>query len=243
MKSIKLTIVALCSVAFLAQSCNTASTSSSSSSYATKGEIDSVSYALGASLGMMISQNGLTELNMAEFDAAFKKASKGDTTLKISQDQINSVIQTYMMKKMEFEAKSTTEEGVKFLQENKSKDGVVTTESGLQYKIITEGTGAKPTADDSVEVHYKGTFIDGKEFDSSYARNEPVTFPLNNVIKGWTEGFQNFSEGTKAVLYIPSELAYGAQGNRGIKPNSTLIFEVELLKVIPADAAASQPTK
>ena len=123
-------------------------------------------------------------------------------------------------------------EGIAFLTENAKKENVTTTPSGLQYEILTAGNGASPSATDKVTVHYQGTTIDGKEFDSSYKRGESITFPLNGVIAGWTEGLQLMQEGAKYRLYIPSELAYGASGaGSDIGPNSTLIFDVELIKV------------
>jgi FKBP-type peptidyl-prolyl cis-trans isomerase FkpA len=129
-------------------------------------------------------------------------------------------------------ADSALEKGQAFLKENARKEGVKTTSSGLQYKITKEGTGKNPKATDTVVVHYKGTTIDGKEFDSSFKRGEPATFPLNGVIKGWTEGLMYLSEGGKATLYIPSELAYGKRGAPGaIGPDETLIFDVELIKI------------
>lgn len=130
-------------------------------------------------------------------------------------------------------ADPATEKGEKFLKENATKDGVKTTATGLQYKIVKEGTGKNPKATDTVLVHYRGTLLDGTEFDSSYKRNEPISFPLNRVIPGWTEGLQLLKEGGKGILYIPSKLAYGESGTPGgpIGPNETLIFEVELLKV------------
>lgn len=122
--------------------------------------------------------------------------------------------------------------GEKFLAENATKEGVVTTASGLQYKILTEGTGKSPKATDTVLVHYAGTLLSGTEFDSSYRRKEPIEFPLNRVIPGWTEGVQLMKEGAKFRFFIPSKLAYGPRGaGRDIGPNETLIFEVELLKV------------
>jgi FKBP-type peptidyl-prolyl cis-trans isomerase len=123
--------------------------------------------------------------------------------------------------------------GVAFLAENAKKANIVTTASGLQYEILTPGTGSvSPSATETVKVHYKGTTLDGKEFDSSYSRGEPISFPLNRVIPGWTEGVQLMTEGAKYRFYIPSELAYGEQGAGGsIGPNSTLIFDVELLKI------------
>jgi len=129
-------------------------------------------------------------------------------------------------------AQSAAEKGEAFLKENSTKEGVKTTASGLQYKITKEGEGKSPKATDTVLVHYKGTLLDGKEFDSSYKRNEPIEFPLSGVIPGWTEGLQLVKEGGKATLYIPGKLAYGPRGAGGlIGPNETLIFEVELLKV------------
>jgi FKBP-type peptidyl-prolyl cis-trans isomerase len=123
-------------------------------------------------------------------------------------------------------------EGIAFLTENAKKEGITTTPSGLQYEILTEGKGASPSATDKVTVHYQGTTLDGKEFDSSYKRGESITFPLNGVISGWTEGLQLMQEGAKYRLYIPSELAYGSNGaGADIGPNSTLIFDVELIKV------------
>lgn len=129
-------------------------------------------------------------------------------------------------------AQSPSEKGAAFLKENAAKPGVTTTPSGLQYVVLTPGTGRSPRATDTVLVHYKGTTIDGTEFDSSYRRKEPIEFPLNGVIAGWTEGVQLMSEGAKYQFFIPSELAYGRRGAGGaIGPDETLIFEVELLKV------------
>ncbi len=127
---------------------------------------------------------------------------------------------------------SPLEKGQQFLDENSKKEGVHTLPDGLQYKVLKEGTGTKPKATDTVVVHYRGTLIDGTEFDSSYKRNEPAEFPVNRVIKGWTEALQLMPEGSKWMLYIPSRLAYGERGAPGaIGPNETLVFEVELLKV------------
>lgn len=168
------------------------------------------------------------------------------------KQQVISVFQEQMQAKQkealakqeeEFKAKadSNLAEGKAFLEENAKKDGVVTTDSGLQYKVITEGTGATPSADSTVEVDYKGTLIDGTEFDSSYARGEPVQFPVNGVIKGWTEALQLMKEGAKWELYIPSDLAYGPGGAGGqIGPNATLIFEVELHK---ANVGGEEPAE
>lgn len=129
-------------------------------------------------------------------------------------------------------AQTALEKGQQFLQENAKKEGVKTTASGLQYEVLTPGTGKSPKATDTVLVHYKGTLINGTEFDSSYKRGEPIEFPLNQVIKGWTEGVQLMKEGAKYRFFIPSNLAYGPRGAGGaIGPDETLIFDVELLKV------------
>lgn len=150
---------------------------------------------------------------------------------------ISSIIALFIGFVMFSIANATTPEenkaaGEKFLATNAQQPGVVTTASGLQYQVFTEGTGASPKATDPVTVHYKGTTIDGKEFDSSYSRGAPATFPLNRVIAGWTEGLQLMKEGAKYRFFIPSNLAYGERGaGRQIGPNSALIFDVELIKV------------
>ena len=129
-------------------------------------------------------------------------------------------------------AEQNQQEGIDFLAKNSKEEGVLTTGTGLQYKVLTQGTGASPSATDQVTVHYRGTTLAGDEFDSSYARKQPATFPLNRVIAGWTEGLQLMKEGAKYQFFIPSNLAYGSRGaGRAIGPNATLIFEVELLKI------------
>jgi len=135
------------------------------------------------------------------------------------------------VKEMEGKAEDNKTKGAAFLAENGKKPGVKTTASGLQYKILTAGTGKSPKATDVVEVNYEGKLLDGTVFDSSYERGEPIEFPLNQVIAGWTEGLQLMKEGGKYEFYIPADIAYGEAGNAGIEPNSTLIFTVELLKV------------
>src|SRR5438105_15262321 len=145
-----------------------------------------------------------------------------------------------MEQKKQAAAQKKRAEGAKFLEENKKKEGVKTTASGLQYKLIKEGTGAQPKATDTVTVNYRGTLINGTEFDSSYKRGEPATFPVNGVIKGWTEALQLMKAGSKYQLFIPPNLAYGERAvGPDISPNSTLIFEVELTGVKPAGSAAS----
>ena len=148
-------------------------------------------------------------------------------------------IQTYFTEASARDANKTKEEGEKFLAENKAKKDVITTESGLQYQVVTEGTGAKPTAEDVVKVHYTGTLLDGTKFDSSLDHGgEPAQFPVGGVIKGWTEVLQLMPVGSKYIVWIPSELAYGPQGaGRDIKPNSTLKFEIELLDIVKDSTA------
>jgi FKBP-type peptidyl-prolyl cis-trans isomerase len=195
---------------------------------------DSVSYAVGASLGSMVKQAEFGELNMKEMHKAIDDVI-ADKTLKVDVALANDIITRYIVKKQEAQSVENTEKGRKFLEENKTKEGVITLESGLQYKIITEGNGVTPSAEDTVEVHYKGTLIDGTEFDSSHTRGESATLVLNQFIPGWVEGVQKVSEGGKIELYIPSELAYGNQKMGTIEPGSTLIFEVELIKVKKAN--------
>jgi len=146
--------------------------------------------------------------------------------------RIPSILLALAISTLPVMAQTALEKGQQFLQENAKKEGVKTTASGLQYEVLTPGTGKSPKATDVVLVHYKGTLLDGTEFDSSYKRGEPIEFPLNQVIKGWTEGVQLMKEGAKYRFYIPSNLAYGSRGAGGaIGPDETLIFDVELLKV------------
>lgn len=202
--------------------------------------VDSASYALGVSTGASYKEN-LKNLPGEEIDvdnviAGFVQAIKGDS-LKMTPEAAQRYLNNYFMEAQTREANENKEAGEKFLAENKTKDGVFTTESGLQYQVITEGTGAKPTATDRVKVHYTGTLLDGTKFDSSLDRGEPTVFGVNQVIKGWTEGLQLMPVGSKYIFWIPSELAYGRQGaGRDIKPNSVLKFEVELLEIVKDDA-------
>jgi len=163
---------------------------------------------------------------------------------KIKAD-ISRKLQQKQMEERVAKAASAKEAGEKFLAENAKREGVKSTASGLQYEMLTEGTGAQPKASDKVTVHYKGTLIDGTEFDSSYSRGQPVTFPLGNVIPGWTEGLQLMKAGGKAKLYIPASLGYGERGaGAKIGPNETLVFEVELIKIEKGDAPkAPAPAK
>ncbi len=240
MKTIKfLSIIAL--AALITYSCG--EKKSSSTPGLTKAEIDSASYAVGVSLGSMVKQANFGDLNMSEINKGIADVLNGDS-LKISLNKANEVIQGFVAKRQAAISTENKNKGVEYLKENGTKDSVVTTESGLQYKIIAEGAGEKPAEQDTVQVHYKGTLIDGTEFDSSYSRGEPVSFPLNGVIKGWIEGLQFVGEGGKIRLFVPSELGYGEQqAGPTIGPNSTLIFDIELLKVTKAKATPEVATK
>ena len=160
--------------------------------------------------------------------------TEGTETL-LTEEEMHQVMQDFqneMIQKQQEKMADNQIKGEAFLAENKTKPGVKTTASGLQYRVIKKGTGKKPTVSNEVEVHYRGTLIDGTEFDSSYKRNKTITFPLNGVIKGWTEGLQLMREGAKYEFVIPSDLAYGSRGSGGvIGPNAVLVFEVELIAV------------
>ena len=178
--------------------------------------------------------DSLQSLNKADFLAGFIAAVKGNAafTLDSARVYVETHADAIKAKALESRYGENKAAGEAFLAENAKKEGVVTTESGLQYKVIKEGKGEVPTATSTVKVNYKGTLIDGTEFDSSYKRNEPTTFRANQVIKGWTEALTMMPVGSKWELYIPQELAYGSRNQSKIKPFSTLVFEVELLEIV-----------
>lgn len=191
-----------------------------------------LAYSLGMDIGNYLKSFD-PNMDLELFLKGVKDEMAGKALL--TKEQVMEV-KMQMQKELTEKKKKQAEENLKisekFLEENKTKKGIKTTESGLQYMVITEGTGPKPTATDKVKVHYAGTLIDGKEFDSSYKRNEPVTFPLNGVIKGWTEGLQLMKTGSKYRFFIPPALGYGERGaGDTIPPNSVLIFDVELLSI------------
>lgn len=192
---------------------------------------DSLSYALGVSIATNLSESGLTDVNYDLFLKGIKEMM--DSTSTMDAASAETCIRTQMQKMSEMESEKNKVAGETFLAENKSKDGVVTTASGLQYKVVTEGNGPSPDANDKVTVHYHGTTIDGKVFDSSVDRGQPATFGLNQVIPGWTEGLQLMKKGGKYTFYIPQNLAYGARATGPIEAYSTLIFDVELIEVEP----------
>lgn len=195
---------------------------------------DTASYALGVNMASNVKNMGLEEINLQVFAKAFQDVY-GNEKLQITEAASGPILQAFFGKLMEKKAASSLAEGQTWLAENGKKTGVKTTASGLQYEVMREGTGPKPTAANTVKVHYHGTTTNGKVFDSSVDRGQPVEFPLNGVIPGWTEGVQLMSVGSKYKFFIPGNLAYGArppQGS-GIAPNATLIFEVELLEILP----------
>jgi FKBP-type peptidyl-prolyl cis-trans isomerase FklB len=196
------------------------------------GELDQFSYALGMSIAGNLIQTGVKTVNPEMFMEAFKGTFSGEMP-KIHPSEANKILEEFIGKINQGQGDSNLEEGLIFLAENLTKEGVVELPSGLQYKVITEGDGEKPTEADQVKCHYHGTLIDGTVFDSSVERGQPAVFPVNGVIRGWVEALQLMATGSKWRLFIPSDLAYGQQGAGGaIGPNSTLIFDVELLEII-----------
>src|SRR5437588_4168537 len=206
---------------------------------------DRLSYSIGLDIGMTFKKQKM-ELNSDALAAGVKDGLSGVQPL-LTEDEVRQVMTTFSKEMTEKTAmankeaaEKNTAEGEKFLRENKNKPGVKTTASGLQYKALKEGSGAPPKATDTVVVNYRGTLVDGTEFDSSYKRGEPATFPVNRVIKGWTEALQLMKPGSKYQLFIPASLAYGERGAGGdIGPNATLIFEVELMNVKPGESGAT----
>jgi FKBP-type peptidyl-prolyl cis-trans isomerase FklB len=202
-----------------------------------KSDKEKLSYSVGMDIGANLKRQSI-EVDPDLLAKGFRDSYSGGKTL-LTEEESRQAIQNFqkqLMAKqaeaMKQQAENNKSDGEKFLAENKGKEGVKTTASGLQYKVIQEGAGKSPTADNTVEVHYKGTLINGTEFDSSYKRSQTATFPVSGVIPGWTEGLQLMKEGGKYQLFVPSNLAYGERGaGKDIGPNATLIFEVELISV------------
>ena len=204
---------------------------------------DSLSYAFGTSLGSYLKAQGISTLNYAMLTKAIDQTVKGQKPL-LSQDQCNTVMERVAMAKQQKVASVEKQKGTQFLAANKARAGVMQTATGLQYEVLTKGTGALPKLTDTIVAHYRGTLIDGKEFDNSYTRGEPITIPVAGVIPGWTEALQLMPVGSKWKLYIPSDIAYGDYGPQGIPGGSTLIFDIELLSIgsqKPASPQATQP--
>ncbi len=197
-----------------------------------KGDFEKFSYALGLSISGNLIQSGVKSIDPENFMMALGDIFSG-VEPKLNVEDANHILQNFMEKQQSGEGKSNLEEGLTFLAENREKEGVNETATGLQYTVIIEGEGEKPAPTDEVKCHYHGTLINGNVFDSSVQRGEPAVFPVNGVIPGWVEALQMMAVGSKWRLFVPSDLAYGDRGAGGaIGPNTCLIFEVELLEIV-----------
>ena len=195
-------------------------------------EIDKVSYCFGLSIASNLISAGVKTINAEAFNDALNTVFAGQMP-EIMPDEANNILQDYFDKLQKEKGGKAKVEGEKFLAENKKKEGVVALPSGLQYKILKDGNGPQPKANDTVKCHYEGRLIDGSVFDSSIRRGEPAEFPVGGVIQGWVEALQLMKVGSKWQLYIPSELAYGSHGaGQALGPDDTLIFDVELLAIV-----------
>ncbi|MBQ0069861.1 MAG: FKBP-type peptidyl-prolyl cis-trans isomerase [Bacteroidales bacterium] len=192
--------------------------------------MDKLSYALGLSMAQNFIGSGVKELNIEDFAAGLSAVYNNGEKL-MGYDEAKQVVTEFFQKLEEESKENNAKAGKEFLEANAKEEGVKVTASGLQYMVVKEGEGIKPTANDAVTVHYTGRLIDGTVFDSSVERGEPATFAVGQVIAGWVEGLQLMNEGSAYRFFIPSELAYGAHGAGPIQPNSTLIFDVQLIKV------------
>ncbi|MBW1743539.1 MAG: FKBP-type peptidyl-prolyl cis-trans isomerase [Deltaproteobacteria bacterium] len=256
----KRVLILLVFSAFLALSCDKTQQEPGAKQQITKEDLktedDRVSYSIGFSMGSSFKKDEL-KVNLDMFQQGVKDSFTGSQQI-LSEEEIQKTMMAFQQKmrakKQEEYAKRmeerktqgevNKEKGKEFLETNKTKEDIVTLESGLQYKILEKGTGGSPKATDTVKCHYKGTTIDGKEFDSSYQRGEPATFALNRVIKGWTEGLQLMKEGGKWQFFVPSELAYGEKGaGQNIGPDEVLVFEVELIAIENPEAEKPETRK
>jgi FKBP-type peptidyl-prolyl cis-trans isomerase FklB len=230
MKRIQIATCAL--LALVLSSCSENGKLGSGGSTDLKTQIDSVSYGIGVSIGSSFKKDGLDSIvNLDVMIAAMRTAMKGDS-LKLNMMAAQQCIQGYFMQKAQEKGKAAMDKGLKFLEENKKRAGVVTLPSGLQYEVMKEGNGPKPTLTDKVTTHYHGTLLNGTIFDSSVDRKEPAQFGVSQVIPGWTEALQLMAVGSKWKLFVPANLAYGERGGgEKIGPNETLIFEIELLSI------------
>jgi FKBP-type peptidyl-prolyl cis-trans isomerase FklB len=229
----------------------TAAKGKAAAPFTLKTQKDKESYALGMNVGMGLGaklKQQSVDIDQAILLRGMKDALAGSKTLLTEDEeraaltQLTADVRAQQEAKAKLAAESNKKEGADFLASNKTKDGVVALPSGLQYKVLTEGTGPKPTATDTVVCNYRGTLLSGKEFDSSYKRGQPATFPVSGVIKGWTEALQLMPVGSKWQLFIPSDLGYGDRGAGGdIGPGATLVFEVELVSIQEKSPAAAAP--
>lgn len=194
--------------------------------------MDKISYALGLGIGQQLKSMNIRNFNMEDFNRSIADVMNGNETAMTAREA-QQLLNEYFESKAKEDAQQAIAEGAAFLKENGQREGVVTTKSGLQYEVLTEGTGKSPKATDRVRCHYEGRLINGDVFDSSYQRDEPADFGLNQVIAGWTEGVQLMKEGAKYRFFIPYVLGYGERGaGSQIPPYSTLVFDVELIKVL-----------
>lgn len=194
--------------------------------------MEKISYALGLGIGQQLKSMGIENFSVADFAKSVEDVIE-DRELAMTHVEAQQMLNTYFAELEKKQAEKAIAEGKVFLENNGKREGVVTTKSGLQYEVLTEGTGKSPKATDKVRCHYEGQLIDGTVFDSSYKRGESATFPLNGVIAGWTEGVQLMSEGAKYRFFIPYQLAYGERGaGAAIPPFAALVFDVELIKVL-----------
>jgi FKBP-type peptidyl-prolyl cis-trans isomerase len=228
MKHLKLLAIVLIISVLGVTACKT-----KTSNVSVKSDVDSMSYALGVNFASRMKQGDIKNINALAFAKGLDETMMEKEGI-MTNEQAIEYLNNYFAKLTEKVANENLELGEKFLAENAKKEGVVVDSSGLQYKVLVQGTGPKPLATDMVKVHYHGTRIDGSVFDSSVERNEPAQFRLNQVIKGWTIGVPMMNVGSKYTFYIPADLAYGANPRPGgpVKPNDVLIFEVELLDII-----------
>ncbi len=227
-----LTIAVICALgALMLTSCDKKTSAGKQPATISASDVDSVSYMLGYSLGMQMKQNDFGPLSGNQIIKGIQAATSG---VEIDYMQFQQIVNGFMEKRSQAVGEEMLKKSEDYLAKIAKEDGVVTTESGLMYKVIREGEGIKPTQKDTVEVHYEGKNLEGKVFDSSYERDQTATFPLGGVIAGWTEGMQYIGEGGEIMLYIPANLAYGERGAGGdIHPNEALTFKVELKSVKP----------
>lgn len=197
-----------------------------------KNQLEEFSYSLGLTISSNLIQSGIKQIDSLQFLAGLQDTYVGNKP-RITMDEANHILQEFMLANNEEEANKNFEEGLLYLLNNINNEGVIETESGLQYKVLKEGYGESPTINDQVKCHYHGILLDGTVFDSSVERKQPAIFPVNAVIQGWIEALQLMTVGAKWRLFVPSNLAYGIEGAGGlIGPNATLIFDVELLEIV-----------
>jgi FKBP-type peptidyl-prolyl cis-trans isomerase FklB len=200
--------------------------------YQFKNQLEEFSYALGLIISSNLLQSGIKQIDSLGFLAGLQDTYAGNKP-RISMDEANHILQEFMLANNKEEANKNLEEGQLYLLNNLKNEGVIETETGLQYKILKQGYGESPTINDQVKCHYHGILLDGTVFDSSVERKQPAIFPVNSVIQGWAEALQLMTLGAKWRLFVPSNLAYGTEGVGGIiGPNATLIFDVELLEIV-----------